>query len=426
MIRYFMWRQFENESYLESHIEEEVLFEGMIVEETQDTETAQKIIVDISRIADRSPEHKIKVIISAPFYPRFEYGDYVSVLGIVKKPEAFESNGRSFDYPSFLAKDRIYYKVNSPTVTVIAHDKGSPVTAILFKIKRSFVKHIESVVPRPESSLLGGYLVEGKQSLSKNLQEEFKTVGVIHTVALSGYNVTVIVQGVMKLLSFLTLRFQLIGGAGAIILFTVMTGASATVVRAAIMALVAMSGQALGRSYNVFRALVLAAFVMTVWNPMTLVFDPSFQLSFLATLGLIFLSPIITPRLAWISEKFKLRETITSTLSAQLAVLPFILYSSGSLSIVALPANIIILPQLPFTMFLGGLTGFLSFISNTISIPFAGIVYLMLHIQLGLVHFFSRMPFAAISVPFPPWLAILIYLITCLWLLRNYLRSLSN
>jgi competence protein ComEC len=192
------------------------------------------------------------------------------------------------------------------------------------------------------------------------------------------------------------------------------------------MALVAILAQGSGRTYDVTRALVFAAFMMVLWNPMTLMFNPGFQLSFLATAGLIYISPLISPFFSWISNKIKLRETIVSTLAAQLAVLPLILYSSGQLSLVALPVNILMLPGIPITMFLGTVTAGLAFISHYVALPVGWATYLFLHFQLSLVHFSSRLPYAEIYLPFPFWFMVVIYLIALGWLLYSSLRSRSS
>lgn len=420
MLRLFMFRNIPLSSVLEKKVGTSQLLEGVVAAEPNDTENGQRATIRLMEKGARSQ----RVLVNADYYPRLAYGDLVSVTGLLKKPKIIESDtGRDFDYPAYLEKDRIYYTMSATHLEIKSHNNGSLLITKLITIKRAFVQKLELMIPKPESGLVAGYLVEGKQSLSKSLQEEFKIAGVIHTVALSGYNVTIIVQAVMSILSFLPFSLQLAGGAGAIVLFTLMTGASSTVVRAALMSLVAIFANAGDRTYNVSRALMFAAFGMVLWNPMTLVFDPSFQLSFLATLGLIYLSPILGPKLTWIPERFKLREIITSTLSAQLAVLPFILYSTNSLSIVALPTNILMLPEIPLTMLMGTLTAGTAFISKYVAQPFGWATYFLLHVELLIVHFFSHLPYAAVTVPFPLWLVVLVYIISILGLLYNSLRS---
>jgi competence protein ComEC len=424
IIRYSFFRRGEADPYLDTYVDKKVTLKGIISEEPSQTDDAQRSVMTILEGNDKPIQVNTRILIKSDFYPKLHYGDEVTVIGNIKKPESFETEtGRVFNYPAFLARQKIFYTMSFARITITDSHKGSKVIETLLSVKHSFMRQIKSVIPQPESNLLGGYLVEGKGSLSSALQEEFKIAGIIHTVALSGYNVTIIVQAVMAVLGFLPKAGQLSGGVIAIVLFVFMTGASANVVRAAVMGLVTILAQSLGRTYNVARSLTLTAFVMVVWNPMTLMFDPGFQLSFLATMGLIYISPIIAPYMKWIPEKLKLRETIGSSLAAQLTVLPFLLYSSGQLSIVALPINILMLPGIPLTMLLGAITAGLSFISEIVAMPIGWLAYLLLHLQLAMVHFFANLPYAAVQVPFPLWLTIIIYVLTCLWLLYSSLRS---
>ena len=134
-----------------------------------------------------------------------------------------------------------------------------------------------------------------------------------------------------------------------------MTGASATVVRAAIMALIAVSGKMFGRSYSAPRALLVAGFFMLIENPKILIFDPSFQLSMLATIAMIYAVPIVDRYLSRgaLAKWDKFREILSATISTQIFVLPFLLYSMGNISVVSLFSNILILAFVPYTMLVG-------------------------------------------------------------------------
>src|SRR6185295_15525305 len=131
------------------------------------------------------------------------------------------------------------------------------------------------------------------------------------------------------------------------------------------------------------RALILALVFMILLNPFVLVYDVSFQLSFIATVAVIFLAPRIEKYFMWVTDKFQMRDIVTVTCAAYIFVAPFILYKMGNFSLVALPANILILPFIPFTMMLGFLTGFVGLISYILSVPVGFISYLFLHYELA-------------------------------------------
>ena len=214
----------------------------------------------------------------------------------------------------------------------------------------------------------------------------------------------------MKLFSFLPKNLGIGMGIFAILLFVLMTGGSSTAIRAGIMATLALFARATGRNYDVARALMLAGVLMILLNPFVLVYDVSFQLSFIATMAVIFFAPRIEKYFLWITPKFELRDIITVTCAAYIFVMPFVLYKMGNLSLVALPANILILPFIPWTMGLGFLTGLAGFMWHVFAIPFCYISYFMLHYELGVISFFSNLPLAAFTIPdFPLIFTLLIY-----------------
>jgi competence protein ComEC len=209
---------------------------------------------------------------------------------------------------------------------------------------------------------------------------------------------------------FLPRFFSITFGAIGIIFFAIMVGGTATVVRASIMAFLVMLARVTGRTYDITRALFLTGFVMMLHNPKIVVFDSSFQLSFMATLALVYVSPRLSERLRLVPTKFHLRELFASTVATQLFVLPLILYMGGNLSLVALPVNLLVLLAIPATMFAGFLAGAASFVNSLIALPFAWGAYFLLTYELSVVDFFASLPFAAVVVrQFPLWAVLVIY-----------------
>ena len=194
------------------------------------------------------------------------------------------------------------------------------------------------------------------------------------------------------------------------ILFALMVGAGATVVRATIMALLVVLARSTGRMHAVTRALLIAGVIMLLHNPKILVFDVSFQLSFLATVGLIYVSPFIEPKVKWITEWWHMREIFVATVATPLFLLPFLIYKTGLFSVVSLPVNLLVLAAIPATMLVGFLAGITTFLSALLALPFAYAAYALLAYELGVVEWFSKLPLAELSVPyFPLWLVIFWY-----------------
>ena len=164
------------------------------------------------------------------------------------------------------------------------------------------------------------------------------------------------------------------------------------------MAMLAMYARHAGRTYEPLRALLVAAFAMTLWNPFTLAFDPGFQLSALAMLGLTLFTPVFDRHLAWIPKRFALREIVSSTLATQIAVLPLILYQDGLLSLLALPANVLAMIPVPLAMLASFAAAIGGMIFGSYAAPLALPAYMLLSYIIEVAHFFASLPFASVTI----------------------------
>jgi competence protein ComEC len=146
------------------------------------------------------------------------------------------------------------------------------------------------------------------------------------------------------------------------------------------------------------RALVLAGFVMVVHNPSILVFDFSFQLSFLASIGLVLLSGRFSSHLKFVTNRFSIREIVSSTLSTQVFVLPFLIYSTGKLSLWGFLSNVLVLPIIPLTMFLSLISGLVGYVGGIFSYLIGGIAYLFLKYIFVIASFFGNLDFGIFDI----------------------------
>lgn len=424
MSRFHISDQAIGDPPLEQRVEERVTVEGIIVDEPDEREQNVKLIIRLENILGGEKPLSVdsKVLATTELYPKFSYGDRVRVKGTLQKPKKFKTDvGKEFDYVSYLAKDKIYYQISFADVELISSGHGKFIRRNLFTLKRSFLEKLSRVIPDPESALMGGLLLGTKQSLGKELKQDFIDTGIVHIVVLSGYNVTIVSDAIVRFFGYFLsgmVAFSL--GVISIVLFTIMTGAGATIVRASIMAILVLIARRIGRTYEITRALVLAGIAMVVHNPWILVFDISFQLSFLATVGLIYLAPRFEKYVRFLPKFWGIRGIFAATLATQLFVLPFILYKIGTLSLVAPIVNLLVLPAVPATMFFGFLTGVGGFIAHALSLPFAWISFGLLHYAIVVVRFFANLPFAAVAAKsFPFILVILIYVVIGFYLVKG-------
>ncbi|HEY4715044.1 MAG TPA: ComEC/Rec2 family competence protein [Candidatus Paceibacterota bacterium] len=389
---------------------EEVVIAGII---NNDPEKGDKNIKFVLKSKDDR-----RYLVTAELGKEFHYGEKIIVSGKLARPEKFTTdNGREFDYVHYLAKDKVYYLIKYPEIEMIG-EAGNPIKKVLFQIKNSLLDSIEKILVSPESTLLGGLLLGEDAKFTDELNDQFIRTGTIHIVALSGFNVTIVAEAIMKFFKlFLSQIWSISLGIISIILFAIMTGAGSTIIRASIMAILALIARATGRTYAATRALLLAGFFMVILNPMILFYDVSFQLSFIATFGIINLAPRMEKYFKWLPKILDLPSIAATTAAAYIFVLPFLLYKMGVLSLVALPANILILPFIPLTMLFGFIAGLLGLISTYIALPFSFLSHLLLGYELGIIKWFSSFDFAAINIgQFSLVLVVLIYLFY-LWII---------
>ena len=390
----------------------EITKEVSVVNEADVRENSTRLLVELSEGS--------RAVIITEHYPEYKYGDRLQIIGEFEKPENFETDsGREFDYVNYLAKDNVHYIIPFPDIEILVRGEGNVFKEKLFSLKSAFIEKMQAVIPEPESSLSGGLLLGARRSLGSDLEKDFRTTGIVHIVVLSGYNVTIVAESIIATLSFLPRMVGGVVGILSIIGFAVITGAGATIVRASIMACLVVVARLAYRDYDIVRALVLAGAIMVLHNPKILLFDISFQLSFLATLGLIVLSPRLEKYFIWVPKKFGLREVFTATISTQIFVLPLLLYSVGELSIVALPVNLLVLATVPSAMLFSFLTGLFGFISIALAFIPGFVAHIILSYELWIVDIFARVPLASVVVPqFPFWVVIGVYILYGMLFLR--------
>ncbi len=406
LVRSWYAQQDALDPYLESHVGETLEFSGLVVSDPETSDTGQKASV-------RLDEYSETILVFAGLYPKLAYGDRVNVQGILKKPEPFETDsGRMFNYPAFLARTDIFHILQRARADVTAHGEGNPIRAMFIKAKHAFVASIERTSSEPYAGLAAGVVLGVENALSKDHEEAFRIAGLIHIIVVSGYNITMAGDFVRGMLGAFPASVGLAGNIVGIFAYIALTGASSTAIRAGIMASVAVVGRVFKRKYDVTRALLLAACLMALQTPDIVLYDPSFQLSFLATWGLTRITPFFESKFAFLTERFGIRETVSTTLGAQTAVLPLILYQSGSTHLLSLFANFIVLPAMPALMIASLVAGVAGFFGRYVALPFSFLVDLIGAYVFGIVDAVNKYPDAMLRVGLMPvWMLVISYVL---------------
>ncbi|HVU75722.1 MAG TPA: ComEC/Rec2 family competence protein [Candidatus Paceibacterota bacterium] len=391
--------------------------EGIVSAEPDARENSVRLVVAADSLVLKNVQTDIhtKILVVAPAHAEISYGDRIRAVGELDVPETFDTGaGHVFNYPLYLGKDGILYELSFAQVETEGKGSGDPFTSFALSVKQYLLGGLYQAIPEPEAGLAAGITLGDKRSVGHDLSTDFVRASLIHIVVLSGYNITVVINAASAMLSYLPRIFRF-GASGAVVAFFIlMTGGAATSVRAGLMAFLAVYARLTGRTFIALRALGATAFLMVLWNPWTLCFDPSFDLSALATLGLVLFTSLYETRLRWVPVRFGLREIVASTLATQTTVLPLLLYQSGNLSLVALPANVLALVAVPVAMGLSVIAA----IGGIVLGPYAVFVgfpaYVALAYIIAVATNFASLPFAAIQIPaFGGWVLALVYLALC-------------
>lgn len=412
------------------HQDSETIVEGVIVSDPEERISSTRFKLRADSIYLKGDIFPIDtgLLITTDNFTTYQYGDRIRVTGNIEIPKPFETDtGRVFHYDNYLAKDDIFYTMRYVNAQHISSDHGSVIRSAMFQLKNKLVSVIYRWLPEPESLLMSGILFGEKTVLDGELEDDFRRAGLVHIVVLSGYNIAVVVHALVFLFRFLPLPVRTVLAVSGIVLFAILTGAGPTVIRASIMALLIVLAKFVGRAYDIRRALIMALLIMVIINPKILYFDISFQLSFLATYGLIAFAPYLENKFKWIPTTLEFRGNAIATIAAQIWVLPLLLYSIGEFPVISILVNVLVLFAVPWAMFFGFIMSLVGLFSGSLASLLAYPTYFLLKYQIVIVEFFGNLSFATFTIPpFPWWLMVLMYVGIFWWTMRIYKKQSSQ
>jgi competence protein ComEC len=361
---------------------QKIEFEALIVEDA-DMRTDKQLLT----VAPKGSKQRVLVTVST--FGDYRYGDWVLVRGKITEPKVFED----FDYKKYLERYDVYGVMYYPKIIVLKQGKGSAVKSLLLDVKKQFSKRLSMHVPEPQLSLLLGLLIGARKTLPKEIVDAFALTGLSHIVAVSGYNISIIISLLEKTSRIIGRRLSVLLSGGVIIGFVVISGASSSVLRASVMGGLLLFSYAVGRLYSITPSLCAAALVMLMINPKILYWDVGFQLSFLATMGIVYMLPIFEVLCSKVPSVFGIKQLLLTTCAAILATIPITMFQFHQLSVVAPLANVLVLPLVPFAM----LFGFLSALP-VIGGGFAFLTNYLLTYMLAVTEKLSSLKYASLPI----------------------------
>jgi len=385
----------------------EVTVVGLIAEEPDVRDRYVNLKVSASYLETEGQRHGVKglVLVQTGRHPSYAYGDELQIEGRLETPPELED----FSYRDYLARQGMHSMMRYGRITVLSQGHGDPFHRVVYAIKSHLQETIARLFPEPSASLLTGILLGVETGIPRSLLEDFNETSTTHIIVISGFNIA-IVGGAIGLLTrkFLgTYRSALVSML-AIALYTILVGAEAAVVRAAIMGAISLVAIIAGRRTFALASLAAAALLMTLWNPL-LLWDVGFELSFAATLGLVLLvrpweEGVRALLSRWVPEERAtgmvrlLSGPLLITAAAQLAVWPISLYYFHRLSLVSPLTNFLIIPAQPAVMIVGGLATLLGALHPLLGQPVAWVAWLFLAYTIGVVELTARLPLTGLEL----------------------------
>lgn len=343
---------------------------------------------------------------------KLKYGDKIEFYLEYEKPSTAR-NYMGFDYSNYLKTKKIFGTVNlkEEDVEIISHDNSNIILRKIYKLRNLMKTKIEKLLPKETSGLCLGMLIGETSGIEENMQENFRDSNLSHILAVSGANVSYIIVSITYIFNKMYLRKRLskIISIILLILFMLLTGCTSSVNRACIMAILMLIAELLYRKSDVYNNLAISALILLIMNPYSLL-DIGFQLSYMGTIGIVFLHDKIGSFIKINNKIVKyFFEMIAVTTCANLAIIPIMMFHFNTISLTFYFSNIIVGPILGIVVIIGFIMFFISLIFTPISSLIAIVLNLMLKFIIKIAEITANMPFSKITIITPSFFFIIVW-----------------
>ncbi|HVN48424.1 MAG TPA: DNA internalization-related competence protein ComEC/Rec2 [Bacteroidota bacterium] len=350
---------------------------------------------------------------------KLQFGVRADIQGTLDR-FPFQRNPGEFDYGKYLELNDIDGIVAVPTIYgVRVHCSELPFSFALLVINvQNYVFHIFDVLhPAEQANFLKGIIWGNRSDISDAIKQSFIDTGTIHILAVSGSNVAFVTLAVYSLLGLFRLskRNIIVITIIALIAYMIITGLSASVIRATVMAIIILIGTIIERRTDIYNTLAVSALVLLLWNPNNL-FDVGFQLSYSAVLSIVYFYPPLKRLVQKIPERYQkikfiepILELFSVSLAAQIGTIPFTAYYFGRFSFISLLANIPVVPLSGLNTFVGFIEVMLFPLSHKLAWICAAVNDVLVWLLLSFVKAAASVPWAVVEVDSLGVLVVLTY-----------------
>ena len=379
------------------------------------------ILLDHGKIISQGPVEEVTQVynekVSSPKKNKklFEYGDLIRIKGEYYAPE-IARNYKGFDYSQYLKTLNIYGAIKVEEAKIINKNQLSPILININNVREKMIYNANKNMPQRTANLLLGILIGERDNIPEDIVESFRTANLSHILAVSGAHTSYIILGITYLISKSKTpkRIGYIITIIVLLLFIIITGASYSVIRACIMAIVVIGAKICYRKENFFTSICISLIIILIQNPFA-INDIGLKLSFMGTVGIIIFNKNIKEIFVKLKIKNKIAEALSITFSAQLMIMPITILNFNTVSLTFFISNILASPLLGIIIILGFASIFIFFILE----PISKILFLILHALLELLivisKFTANIPGSEILVKTPNIIFAIIYYILILF-----------
>lgn len=365
---------------------------GTVIDEATIKIDKTVLVVDVNKVTKSKTEQAVtgKIQVETIRFVEFKPGDQVEVGCKVQPAKNIDGS-----WQTWLLKDGIIAKCNQAQVKKIGESEDLKYYLFnkLLWCKKQATSATKKILPEPYASLLGGILWGARAGLPDSLQQIMKSAGITHIIAISGYNISLITVALGEWLVLIGLTKKQMALVVSLVLFgfVIITGASASVVRAAVMGGVIVFVKLVQRKARAIVILPFALLLMGLFKPLALLYDAGLHLSFLATIGLMYINPLFEKKLPAKTPTW-VKETCSTTFSATLMTGPYCWWQFGQLTLAGLISNLVVVPLVPLVMITGSIAVSVYFVLPILAEPWSIVTQIILALIIWTAQLTGKIP----------------------------------
>ncbi|MBI4117809.1 MAG: ComEC/Rec2 family competence protein [Parcubacteria group bacterium] len=377
--------------------ESEVELVGVVAKEVKHDLSMQKIFLDLEYLRSDGKRHAVssRLIVKVPLYPEYAYGDRLALTCKLKNVLGDEH----FSFRKYLQKQESFAQCHRPKVVMLETKQGNLVLHNLLTFKSRMLFMLEKLYPEPYAGFLEGLIfgVEGRMDAGRI--EDIRGSGLMHVIVISGMHVILIIEALQKCLFFIARKTRTPLIIGFLFVFLCFVGFSASAFRGVVMGICVLIAETCGRKRSAKNVMVFTAFVMLSLAPLDLWFDLGFQLSFLATAGILFILPHLKQTFDAYPDIFGIKEAALTTLSASMGVIPILAFAFHTFTPGSLISNIMVAFCVTPMMFLGCISIVMGIVSLPIGMAVGYANHFLMDYFFWVAKRIAHVPYAVMEVP---------------------------